>query len=348
MTQNQTHTNTKVLKLDELVEGPVVAISKANVYIDLAPFGTGLIFGAEYMNARDVIRKISIGDVITAKVVERENADGYIELSLKEAKQALIWSEAEIAIKDKTSVELLVKDANKGGLIVDWQGIAGFLPASQLGTENYPRVEDGDKDKILKELKKLIGKRLSVNIISAIPKEGKLIFSEKTGDSKEKTEIVEKYVLGDEVEGEVTGIVDFGAFVKIEENLEGLVHISEIDWGLIEDPRNHLKVGDKVKAKIIEIKDNKISLSVKALKSNPWKDAAEKYKKGDEVGGVVIKFNKHGALVSVEEGVAGLVHISEFGTESSMKDELSLGKKYAFEISFFEPKEERMTLVVKK
>ena len=167
-------------------------------------------------------------------------------------------------------------------------------------------------------------------------------------DTKEKTEIVGKYVLGDEVEGTVTGIVDFGAFVKIEDNLEGLVHISEIDWGLVEDPRNHLKVGDKVKAKIIEIKDNKISLSVKALKSNPWNEASLKYKKGDQVDGVVIKFNKHGALVSLEEGVAGLVHISEFGTEAKMKEELSLGKKYTFDITFFEPKEERMTLVVKK
>lgn len=343
--QESTHT---IIKLDDIVEGPVVAINKSYVYIDLSPIGTGLIFGAEYMNARDVIRKINIGDVIKAKVVERENKDGYIELSLKEAKQALIWSEAEVAIKNKTTVELIVRDANKGGLIVEWQGIAGFLPASQLQTENYPRVEDGDKDKILKELKKLIGKRLSVIIINASPKEGKLIFSERTVDTKEKTEIVGKYVVGDEVSGTVTGIVDFGAFVKIEDNLEGLVHISEIDWGLIEDPRNHLKVGDKVMAKIIEIKDNKISLSIKALKSNPWQDAAVKYKKGDEVGGVVIKFNKHGALVSVEEGVAGLVHISEFGTEVKMKEDLSLGKKYSFEISFFEPKEERMTLVLKK
>lgn len=343
--QETTH---KVIKQDDLVEGPVVAINKSYVYIDLAPFGTGLIFGAEYMNARDVIRKINIGDVIKAKIVDRENKDGYIELSLKEAKQALIWSEAESAIKNKTIVDLIVKDANKGGLIVEWQGIAGFLPASQLHTDNYPRVEDGDKDKILKELKKLIGKRLSVCIINATPKEGKLIFSERTIDTKEKTEMVGKYELGDEVTGTVTGIVDFGAFVKIEDNLEGLVHISEIDWGLIEDPRNHLKIGDIVKAKIIEIKDNKISLSLKALRSNPWKEAAAKYKKGDDVGGIVIKFNKHGALVSVEEGVAGLVHISEFGTEAKMKEELSLGKKYTFEISFFEPKEERMTLVVKK
>lgn len=338
----------KTLKVEDLVEGPVVAINKSYVYVDLAPFGTGVIYGAEFMNARDVLKKVNVGDLIKAKVVERENEDGYIELSLKEAKQALIWSEAENAIRSKTIMDLVVKDANKGGLMMEWQGITGFLPASQLDTTNYPRVEDGDKDKILKELKKLIGKRLSVCIINATPKEGKLIFSEKTVDQKEKVDVISKYNLGDEVEGPITGIVDFGAFLKIEEGLEGLVHISEIDWGLVEDPRNHLKVGDVAKAKIIEIKDGKISLSIKALKSNPWKDAAARYKKGDSVEGIVIKFNKHGALVSLEEGVAGLAHISEFGTEAKMKESLSLGKKYKFDISFFEPKEERMTLVLKK
>ena len=151
-----TELNFKTLKVEDLVEGPVVAIQKAFIYIDLAPFGTGVIYGAEYINARDVIKKINIGDIVKAKVVERENADGYIELSLKEAKQALLWSEAETAIKNKTVLDLIVKEANKGGLIMEWQGIAGFLPASQLHTDNYPRVEDGDKEKIQKELKKLV------------------------------------------------------------------------------------------------------------------------------------------------------------------------------------------------
>jgi small subunit ribosomal protein S1 len=115
--------------------------------------------------------------------------------------------------------------------------------------------------------------------------------------------------------GEVTGIVDFGVFVKIEEGLEGLVHISEIDWSLVEDPKQLFKVGQKVKVKIIEIKDGKVSLSMKALKTNPWTESAKKYKKDDVVSGVIIKYNKHGALASIEEGIAGLVHISEFGSE---------------------------------
>lgn len=328
----------------DIVEGPVIAIEKSAVYIDLPPFGTGIIYGREYLNARDILRRVNIGDNIAAKVVDSGNEDGYVELSLKEARQALIWSEAEDIIKEKRILDLKVVDANKGGLILEWQGIQGFLPASQLKSEHYPRVEDGDKDKIYDELKKLVGTSLSVTIIGSTPKEGKLIFSEKSPNQKEKQEIISKYAVGEVVEGTVTGTVDFGVFVKLEEGLEGLVHISEIDWGLVEDPRAHFKVGDKVKVKVIDVKDSKISLSVKALKANPWKEAGEKYKKDDSVEGVIIKYNKHGALASIEEGVAGLVHVSEFGSDEKLKSSLELGKNYSFKITFFEPKEQKMTL----
>ena len=328
----------------DLVEGSVIGIEKSRLYVNLQPYGTGIIYGREFIGARDIIKKINPGDIIAAKVVEVENDDGYIELSLKEARQAMIWSEAEEAIKNKTVLDLPVQEANKGGLILNWQGVAGFLPASQLKAEHYPRVADGDKDRILDELKKLVGQRISVVIIGATPKEGKLIFSEKSPEFKDKEKIIEKYKVGDDVMGEVTGIVDFGIFIKIEDGLEGLVHISEINWSLVEDPRSLFKVGDKLKVKIIEIKDGKMSLSLKALKENPWKEAAKKYKKGDDVSGVVIKFNKYGALASIEEGVAGLVHISEFGSETKLKEKLELGKSYPFKIALFDPRDQKMTL----
>lgn len=329
---------------DSIVNGTVIAIAKNSIFVDLPPWGTGIIFGREYINARDLIKKINIGDKITGKIVGSDNKEGYIEISLKEAKQALIWSEAEEAIRDKKVFELQVKEANKGGLMMIWQGITGFLPASQLKTEHYPRISDGDKDKILDELRKLVGQKIGVAIIAVNAKEGKLIFSEKDPDSGEKEKIIDKYSLGDKMMGEVTGIVDFGIFVKIEEGLEGLVHISEIDWGLVDDPRKFAKVGDKIKVKIIEIKDGKISLSIKALRENPWTEAAKKYKKDDVVSGVVIKFNKHGALASIEEGVAGLVHVSEFGTEDKLREKLELGKTYNFKINIFDPKEQKMAL----
>ncbi len=330
--------------IGDLVEGPVIAIEKSSVYVDLAPFGTGIIYGREFIIARDVIKKINVGDVIAAKIVDNTHKEGYLELSLKEARQALIWSEAESAIKEKKTLDLLVKEANKGGLMIEWQGIIGFLPASQLKSEHYPKVADGDKDKILEELKKLVGTRLQVAIITADPKEGKLIFSEKGQETKEKEKVVSKYEIGDEVDGTVTGVVDFGVFIKLEEGLEGLVHISEIDWGLVDDPRNFVKVGQKIKAKIIEIKDGKISLSLKQMKANPWSEAAKKYKKDMAVTGVIIKFNKHGALASIEEGVAGLVHVSEFGSEEKLRKALELGKTYPFKISLFDPKDQKMAL----
>lgn len=329
----------------DLVEGTIIELVRGRLYVDLPPFGTGIIYGREYLNAADVLRKANPGDTISAKVVDPAGLDGYIELSLKEARQAAIWSEAEQAIVAETTYTLKVDEANKGGLILSWQGIQGFLPASQLSKDNYPRVPEGDKDKIFAELQKLEGQMLSVRIITAEPKEGKLIFSERAGsEDEEKASLIDKYQVGDVVEGEVTGAVDFGVFVKLEQGLEGLVHISELDWGLVEDPRALFNVGDKVSVKVIEIKDGKISLSIKALRENPWKTAADRYKKGMEVSGVIIKYNKHGALASIEEGVAGLVHISEFASPQELRDTLELGKSYPFSITLFEPKDQRMTL----
>jgi small subunit ribosomal protein S1 len=333
----------------QLVEGVVSAIGRARVFVDLPPFGTGIIFGREYMNARDILRKVSVGDTIAAKVVDTKNPDGYLELSLKEARQALIWADAEEAVKKGTIMSLEVKEANKGGLILEWQGIQGFLPASQLSADNYPRVTDGDKDKILTALNDLVGKHLSVIMITADQKEHKLIFSEKgLQEKEEKGEKVGKYEVGDVVDGEVTGAVDFGIFVKIESGLEGLVHISELDWGLVEDTRSLFKVGERVKVKVIEVKDDKISLSIKQLRENPWVEASQKFGKDKVVPGVVIKYNRHGALVSIQEGVAGLVHISEFGSEENLKNTLSLGNVYQFKITLFEPTEQKMTLSFKE
>lgn len=328
----------------DVVEGPVVAIGRARVYVDLFPYGTGVIYGREYLSARETLKHVNVGDTITAKIVSEENEDGYIEISLREARQALIWGEAEVALQKKTVFELPVTEANKGGLIVEWNGIQGFLPASQLTAAHYPRVSDGDKDKVYAELKKLVGKPLEVVIITASPKEQKLIFTEKGAGTTERASLVEKYNVGDKREGVVTGATDFGVFVKLEEGLEGLVHISEMDWALVDNPKARYKTGDKVNVKIIEIKEGKVSLSIKALMEDPWTTASDKYKKDQRVDAVVIKYNKHGALASIEEGVAGLVHISEFKDEADLRAKLELGKVYPFVIALFEPKERRMTL----
>lgn len=335
------------LKAGDIVEGIVISRKGSRLFLDLGPRGgLGIVFGREYYAAQEVIKALNIGDTVSAKVVELDNEEGYIELSLKEAGEERRWIELKNCMESGELVEIPVREANRGGLILELKGVEGFLPASQLSSQHYPRVEGGDKEKIYVELQKLVGTPLKVKVLDVNPAEGKLIFTEKETDEKAAHEVLSKYKIGDIVEGEITGVVDFGAFMRFDESgLEGLIHISEIDWTLIESPKAVLKPGDKVKAKIIDIQGDKVSLSLKALKEDPWLKVAEKYKKGDTIRGKATKYNPYGVFVELEaNGIQGLLHISEFGTEAKMREEIGLGKEYEFKILLIDAKEHRMSL----
>ena len=334
------------LKAGDVVDGKIIKKKGAKLYLDLKNYGTGIVYGKEYQNATEIIKTLKVGDKVSGKIVAVENEDGLIELSLKEAGSEMIWKEATTIKAGQDIIDIKVLDSNKGGLVMEWKGIKGFLPASQLKPTHYPRVEGGDKEKISDELKKLVGETLSVTILDFEPKEEKLIFTEKgAGGSEEIKKIVKKYKIEDIVEGEITGIVEFGIFIKIEEGLEGLAHISELDWGLVESPANLFKIGEKIKAKIISIEGDKISLSVKALKPDPWELGKDKYNKGDIVEGKVLRLNKFGALVLLgDSGIYGLAHISEFGTEKRMRELVETGKSYVFQIAVFHPEDRKLSL----
>lgn len=332
------------LKIGDIINGVVLEKEGARVYLDLGIFGTGIIYGREYQNARDLLKGLKEGDSISAKVVDLENEEGIVELSVKEAGAEIAWKDIRELKESGDAIDLRITDSNKGGLVIEYKGIKGFLPASQLGAAHYPRVEGGDKDKISDELKKLVGQTLSVTVLDIDPKTNKLIFTEKGGESEDIKKIIEKYHVGDAVEGEITGVVEFGIFIKIEDNLEGLSHISELDWGLVENPGQLFKIGDKVKAKIIAIEGDKISLSVKALKPDPWEINKEKYKKGDIVIGKILRLNKFGTLVLLDAGIYGLAHISEFGTEKKMRETVESGKSYVFQIVVFQPENRKLSL----
>ena len=336
----------RIFRVGEIVEGTVIEKRGSKVFVDLGQRGTGIIFGREYYEAQDILKGLSVGDPIAAKVVELDNEDGYVELSLKEAGRERNWQTLKRVLEEGTTVDLKVSEANRGGLIMEYLGVKGFLPVSQLSSNNYPRVQGGDKEKIYEELKKFIGKALTVKIMDVEPMEGKLIFSERSMDDQKLREKLAHYPIGAEVDGEITGIVDFGAFMKFGEDIEGLIHISEIDWQLIEKPSDMLKIGEKVRAKIIDIQGDKVSLSLKALKENPWLKAAEKYTKGDVVMGSVTKFNPFGAFVRLDEEIQALVHISEFGSETKMRESLALGTSYEFTILMVDPKEHRIGLAL--
>lgn len=331
-------------KLGELAEGTVLEKKGTRVFVDLGTKGAGIIYGKEYYAAENIIKTLNLGDVIHAKIVDLDNEEGYVELSLKEAGEEKRWVRIKHLLQSGEAIDLTILEANRGGLILELEGVKGFLPASQLSSKNYPRVDNGDKEKIYLELQKLVGTPIKVKVLDANPVEDKVIFTEKGVSSDETRATLAKYKVGDTVEGEITGVVDFGAFVRFGETLEGLIHISEIDWSLIEDPRSLLKPGDKVTAKIIDIQGDKVALSLKALKEDPWTHIADKYHKGDTLKGTVTKFNPFGAFVMVEPYIQGLVHISEFGSEQKMREELALNSSYDFRVILVEPREHRMAL----
>lgn len=339
------------LSVGSIVEGTVMGRDRSSLFIDLGPYGNGIIYGREFYSAKDTIKGLQIGDKVFAKVVELENEDGYKELSLREATKQISWQKLQ-ELKDKGELfKIKITGVNKGGLLTTIDGLPGFLPVSQLAPEHYPRVIDADKQRILKELQKFVGQTLEVKVLDLLAEENKLILSEKAKSEEKIKEILKNYKKEDMVEGEISGIADFGAFIKfpafVENNtpqIEGLIHISELDWQLIENPADLVKVGDKVKAQIIEIKNNQVFLSLKALKKNPWEGIESKYKKGDAIKGRVSKLNPFGAFVQVEEKVQGLCHISEFGSQKKMEETLEVGKTYDFQIASIEPKEYRMSL----
>lgn len=349
----------EIPEVGDVIAGTVIYVTSSSALIDLGPLGTGVVLGKEMRDGLGPEGKLKVGTTVTATLMSYENEDGYIELSIREASYEKSWEDIEHKLTNREVVTTKVADANKGGLMVEVNGIPGFLPVSQLSSEHYPRVEDGDKNKILDLLKKLIGQEILVRILDADRESEKLIVSEKAAQSEKERELINLLKVGDVVSGEVSGVVDFGAFVKFSppiredgkkptEKLEGLVHISELAWQLIDDPREMIKTGDHVEAKIIGIEETRISLSMKALKKDPWDAVLEKYKVGDVVSGKVDKINHFGAFVYLDKDIHGLAHVSEFQEVypgKKIEEVFKEGETYTWNILSIEPKSHRMGLL---
>lgn len=335
----------KLPKVGDVAQGSIIEIGSNIIYVDLGPIGTGAIYGygKSIISTLSSFKDLKPGTPISATITDLENEDGFVEMSLKQTSMDMIWKELERKMDESEIVTTKVLEANKGGLMIKVNGMVGFLPASQLSSDNYPRVSDGDKNKILSLLMQLVGKDIRVKIIGIDKNEGKLIVSEKATREKEEHEKISTLKVGDVVEGEISGIVDFGAFVKFNGTLEGLVHISELAWKLIDDPRKIFNVGQKVRCKIIGIDDSRISLSIKALEEDPWKNVAQKYQVGQKVKGEVTKVNPFGAFVQLDKDIHGLAHVSKLGDDSGLKN-MEVGKTYEFEIISIEPQDHRLGL----
>ncbi len=367
-------------KVGQVLTGNIISISKNSVLVDLGALGTGIVYPGEFYDNPNLQKALKAGQDVSAILLDLENEEGYRELSLKQAQMTTAWQDIKDKKENGEIIDTKVVNINKGGLIVEINGIQGFLPLSQLLTEHYPKVEGGDTAKIVQALQKFRNQDIKVKIIDFSEDENKLIVSERAITDTQLKEEIAKLNIGDIVDAEITDVTDFGAFAAIittnyqlpttnlipEETapaqpellqpetaekprgtIEGLIHISEIDWKLIENPRDFLQAGQIVKAKIVNIEGNKVSLSLKALKPDPWEKIEEKYTVGQTINGDVAKITNYGILVQLDEEIYGLVPVSEFG-EKKPGESLKVGDKLNVAIVSIDPKEHKLLLTLQE
>ena len=335
----------KQLEAGDVVEGTVASVRKHQVWIDLGPKGVGVVMRREVGHGQT----LEEGQTVTVSVIDPEMDEGYALLSMRRAAKDRGWDELQRIFDAGEIIEVSPYDANRGGLLVELEGIRGFLPVSQLAAGHYPRVSGADKDEILQKLNALTGKPIRVRILDVSRKDNKLIFSEKEAVKDDMQARFAELKVGDEVEGVVTGVIDFGAFVNVD-GIEGLIHISEISWERVENPRDYVKVGETVKAKIIAIDKDRLSLSLKQMTQDPWIKEVKAFKKGDIVEGKITRITPFGAFVQLSPSVEALVHVSEMGDDDKIDPEkiFQLNEKKEFKVLDIDTDARKISLSLKR
>lgn len=336
--------NVKQLTVGETVDGTVLSVKKHEILIDLGPLGVGLVPRREV----SLSKNYNVGDSVIASVIDTELEDGYSLLSLRKAAKDRGWDEVMAKLESGEIITVVPYDANRGGLLVEYEGIRGFLPVSQLSAEHYPRVGSSDKDEILQRLNSLVKRDIKARILDADRKANKLIFSEKEAVKEGLAERFQKLAIGDTVTGVVTGVVDFGVFVNVE-GIEGLIHISEISWERVNNPSDYVKVGQTIEAKIIAIDKERLSLSMKQLTKDPWLDEVEQFKPGEKVEGTVTRITPFGAFVQLSPAVEALVHVSELGSDGTDPEKVfTLNERKEFTVLDIDKENRKISLSLGK
>lgn len=333
------------LTAGEVVEGEITAVKKNEVWVDLGARGVGVVLRREIGHGQ----QLEQGQTITVSVIDPEMDEGYALLSMKRAVKDRGWDELQRIHEANEIIEIVPYDANRGGLLVELEGIRGFLPVSQLAAGHYPRVSGADKDEILQKLHALTNKPLRVRVLDVSRKDNKLIFSEKEAVKDDMQARFSELKVGDVVEGVITGVIDFGAFVNVD-GIEGLIHISEISWERVDNPRNYVKVGETVKAKIIAIDKDRLSLSLKQMTEDPWLEQVKAFKKGDVVEGKVTRITPFGAFVQISPSVEALVHVSEMSDDETVDPEklFQLNEKKEFKVLDIDTENRKIALSLKE
>ncbi|MDR1969840.1 MAG: S1 RNA-binding domain-containing protein [Candidatus Nomurabacteria bacterium] len=334
-------TDAAVLEPGVVIEGKIISVKKNEILVDLGAHGVGLVPRREIGFGK----KYEIGESVATSVVEPELDNGYVLLSLRKAAKDRGWDEIQKVVEDGKSIEVVPYDANRGGLLIEYEGVRGFMPVSQLSAEHYPRATD--KDEILRRLHELVGKPMAAQIIDVDQKANKLIFSEQEAIKDGLADRLTSLKISDVVKGVVTGIVDFGAFVNVD-GIEGLIHISEISWERVASVADVLKIGDQIEAKIISIDKDRLSLSIKQTTTDPWLDEAAKFHIGNDVEGTITRITPFGAFVQISPAVEALVHVSELGEGSNPEKLFKLNEKKSFRVLEIDAENRKISLGMKK
>ena len=331
----------------DVINGVVVKIEKKNILVNVNNQFSWLVISKEIWNTVDV-NSIKSWDNVDVMVLGDSVERGLLILSLKRANQIKSLSNLT---RFRTSEEIITvrpTEANKGWLLVDIDGLKWFIPVSQLTPLNYPRVEWADPAKILEHLNWLVGKEFKVKVINVDEAWKKIIFSEKAAISENRDKALWSLKVWDVVEWTVSGILTYWLFITFD-GLEWLVHVSEIDWGHVNNPSKFAKVWEKIKVKVIWLDNDKISLSVKRLQENPWDVLARKYKVWDVIKAPISRISQFWAFMELDGWIQWLIHLSEISHNvvKDIRDFIKVWEEIEAKVINFEPKEKRIGLSLK-
>lgn len=294
---------------------------------------------------------LSVGTTLEVEILSTDvlHEEGYYIVSVTRLLQHDIWKSIHEKFESDELLTVIPTEANLWGLLIDMHGIKWFIPLSQLSPVNYPRVEDGNQEAIFNKLIDLVGKEFRVRIITIDEDAKRVIFSEREAMREEREKIMSGLAVGNMYDGIISGLSSYGLFVTIGGCVEGLVHISEITYGHVDNIDKFGKVSDKVQVKVISLDDGKISLSMKKIKEDPWSVIANKFTEGDVIQWEIIRFVPYGAFMRIYDDINGLIHITEIVDHAiyNPAEVLKLGEVVKAKIIVFDPKARKIGLSVR-
>ncbi len=331
----------KGLKKGDVLEGTIRRVSPKEITVDIGRKTECVVIDRELETYKDALMALKPGDRVVAQVIVEENDRGNPVVSLRRNIFERRWKELAEKQKSGETMEVLFKEPVRGGILVDYGGIRGYIPQSQLDSDSA------------KQLEKLTGRRARVKVVEVDQTTNRLVFSQRQAVEGEalakQKEILSLVPVGESVQATITGVVPFGAFAKFTvakggetHDVEGLIHISEIAWEKVDDPNAYLKVGDALKVKVVGVDEQtgKLTLSIKQLLPDPWEHVLDMFEKDSVVRGTVSRVTPFGVFVTLSPGIEGLIHISRV----SPGEEPKAGEEITCTIEDIRPDQRKVSL----